>query len=161
MKRLLSFLTLMVLCAATVTVGATVPDDPKADEPEKIEAPSNPATMTAADWEAYCDKLEAALASKNDGLRQGALRMVIQYGHNMKFHRLAVFDAVRLYRDHENVRLRRMAAVALLQMNDSWAFDFLERSVAYEKDSAVKRTILAVLAARPSEAPAQTRSSTF
>ena len=85
--------------------------------------------------------------------------MVIQYGHHMDFGRLAVFDAVRLYRDHKNERFRRMAAVALLQMNDSWAFDFLERSVPFEKNATVKRTVLAVLAARPSEVPAQARTS--
>ncbi|NNE36102.1 MAG: hypothetical protein HKN13_12745, partial [Rhodothermales bacterium] len=71
------------------------------------------------------------------------------------------FDAVRLYRDHKDARIRRMATVALLKMNDSWAFDFLERSVAFEKNSSVKYTILAVLASRPSDAPPETKSNSF
>jgi hypothetical protein len=161
MKRLLSIFTLLVVCASSVAAGTTGLTGPPGDEPDRIEAPANPAAMTAADWQVYCDRLEAALASKNEGLRQGALRMVIQYGHYMDFGRLAVFDAVRLYRDHADDRIRRMAVVALLQMNDSWAFDFLERSVPFEKDQTIKRTILAVLAARPSEVPAEARTSSF
>lgn len=160
MKYYLSILALLFLFASSVAAGTPGLTDPT-DDPDKIEAPANPATMTAEDWGVYCDRLEEALASTNDGLRQGALRMVIQYGHHMKFGRLAVFDAVRLYRDHDDVRIRRMATVALLQMNDSWAFDFLQRSVAFEKDKTVKRTILAVLAARPSEVPPSARSSSF
>ncbi len=161
MKRFLSIITAVVLCASSVAAGTTGLTDPPEDEPGKIEAPANPATMTAADWEVYCDRLETALASTNDGLRQGALRMVIQYGHYMDFGRLAVFDAVRLYRDHADDRIRRMAAVALLQMNDSWGFDFLERSVPFEKNQTIKRTVLAVLAARPSEVPPAARTSSF
>jgi hypothetical protein len=117
--------------------------------------------MTAADWGLYRDRLEVALASKSDGLRQGALRMVIQYGQYMHFGRRAVFDAVRLYRDHADDRIRRMAVVALLQMNDDWAFDFLKRSISYEENRTVKQTILAVLAARPSDVPEAARTSTF
>jgi hypothetical protein len=161
MKALLFTIALFVLCASSVATGTPGLTDLPGDEPDKVEAPANPATMTAADWEVYCDRLEDALASENDGLRQGALRMVIQYGHYMDFGRMAVFDAVRLYRDHPDVRIRRMATVALLQMNDSWAFDFLERSVAFEKDLTVKRTLLAVLAARPSEAPEAARTSSL
>ena len=161
MRLFLSIIAVFVLCASSVATGSPGLTDPPGDESDKIEAPANPATMTAADWEVYCDRLEEALASKNDGLRQGALRMVIQYGHYMDFGRMAVFDAVRLYRDHADDRIRRMAAVALLQMNDSWAFDFLERSVPFEKNQTIKRTLLAVLAARPSEAPAQARTSSL
>ena len=161
MKKLRCTLALMFLFAASSTASAAALTDPTGDDPVKIEAPSNPASMTAEQWEAYCEKLETALASENDGLRQGALRMIIQYGHYMEFGRLAVFDAVRLYRDHKDARIRRMATVALLKMNDSWAFDFLERSVAFEKNTAVKYTILAVLASRPSDAPSDARSSTF
>jgi len=160
MRHSISIFAMLFLFASSVALG-TPRTTSSADDTDKIEAPASPATMTAADWEIYCDRLEVALASKNDGLRQGALRMVIQYGQYMHFGRRAVFDAVRLYRDHTDDRIRRMAVVALLQMNDDWAFDFLKRSISFEKNETVKQTVLAVLAARPSEVPEASRSSSF
>lgn len=113
---------------------------------ERILAnPSIRAKLTPEQWQKYAGQLSGALASGHDGLQQGALRMIIQYGNYMQFKRAAVFDAVRIYRNHRNDNMRRMAVVAVGEMHDPWAFDFLKRSVPFEKTSRVHHTILSVL----------------
>ena len=110
---------------------------------------SNPDTrlrMTKAGWDAYSENLEQALASGHEGVQQGALRMIIFYGDNLSISRAGVHDVVRIYRNHDDDRLRRMAVVALGQTRDAWGLDFLKRSAHFEKSSSIRHTINAVLA---------------
>lgn len=104
------------------------------------------AKLTSAEWAAYGERLGDALASGHDGLRQGALRMIIQYGDDLRLRRPAIYDVVRIYRNHDDDDLRRMAVVALGETNDAWAIDLLRRSVRYEKTPRVRHTIISVLA---------------
>ncbi len=112
-----------------------------------VNNPTATADVTDAQWKTYSGHLEQALATDHDGLRQGAMRMIIQYGDNLSIGREAVFNLVRLYRDHRNEGVRRMAVVALGQTGDTWAMDFLTRSARFEKSAAIRHTIYAVLAA--------------
>ncbi|MFQ5569294.1 MAG: HEAT repeat domain-containing protein [Rhodothermales bacterium] len=100
----------------------------------------------AAHWDQLSKGLIDAIGSDHDGAKQGALRMIIFYGDQLDVS-AAVFDVVRIYRDHEDNRLRRMAVVALGKMKSPWAIDFLERSVRFEKTPSVRQTIQAVVAA--------------
>jgi hypothetical protein len=72
------------------------------------------------------------------------MQLVIKYADRVDVHR-ARFDVMRLYRDHDDDRVRRMAVVTLGAMKNNWALGFLARSVAFEKDPAVRHTIQAVL----------------
>lgn len=102
--------------------------------------------LTPVQWVQYGRRISEALAGDHDQIRQSAVRMVIQYGPLLHLQKSAVFDLVRLYRGHENPRVRRMAVVALGQTHDAWAIDFLQRSFRHEKDGAIRHTIAAVLA---------------
>lgn len=146
-------LLLLLLTGSTLTTASAQPADPTLhgdtftlDTIERTLAnPATRAALTARQWQAYSRQLTGALASGHDGLQQGALRMIIQYGDDLAFERPAVFDVVRIYRDHANDNLRRMAVVALGQMHDAWALDFLKRSVRFERTPSVRYTILSVL----------------
>ncbi len=72
--------------------------------------------------------------------------MIIFYGDNLTISRSGIQDAVRIYRDHPDDRLRRMAVVALGKIQDPWGLDFLKRSARFEKTPGVRHTIQAVLA---------------
>lgn len=150
--------TLAVLFA--LTVGAFVPaaqaqpwvaDDAVeqylATMEQTLSNPDVRLRMTRAQWDTYSDNLEHALASDHDGVRQGALRMIIFYGDNLSISRTGVYDVVRIYRNHADDRLRRMAVVALGQTGDAWALDFLKRSVRFEQSPEIRHTIYAVLTA--------------
>lgn len=104
------------------------------------------AKLSTAQWHIYGDRLADALASGHEGLCEGALRMTILYGDYLGLQRPAVFNVVRIYRNHKDDRLRRMAVVALGKIQDAWAMDFLKRSVRFEQSPSVRQTILAVLA---------------
>ena len=72
--------------------------------------------------------------------------MIIFYGDQLDV-KASVFDVVRIYRNHEDDRMRRMAVVALGTMQSGWAIDFLTRSLGFEKTPAVRQTMQAVIAA--------------
>ncbi len=72
--------------------------------------------------------------------------MIIFYGDQLDV-KASVFDVVRIYRNHEDDRMRRMAVVALGKMQSQWAIGFLTRSLGFEKTPAVRKTMQAVIAA--------------
>ncbi len=103
-------------------------------------------TLGAAQIEAISSAVGEALETSHFGLQTSALRLVITYAEDIAFARTTVFDVVRLYRDHKDDRVRRMAVVALGELNDAWGTDLLKRSLRFEKSAPVKHTIAAVLA---------------
>ena len=107
---------------------------------------ATPVERLAAHWTLFSGGLVDALASGHDGAQQGALRMIIFYGDQLDV-KASVFDVVRIYRNHEDDRMRRMAVVALGKMQSRWAIDFLTRSLGFEKTPAVRKTMQAVIAA--------------
>jgi hypothetical protein len=140
MKR---FYQLMLLGVFAVAMAVPARAD---DGPEKLElSPAKAATMSPAEWKAFSRNLVNALESDNLGLKVGAMRMVIQYPTQVDVDD-AIFDIVRLYRDHEDDRVGLMAVAALGKMQHEWGMDFLKRSEAYEQNVRIKRTIQAVLA---------------
>ena len=145
MKTLIIGVTLLAFCLTGATATQADPGGKDKADSTRIEAPANPATMTKEDWKAYSHKLEEALASHHDGLTFSALRMIIQYGDNLDLSSLAVFDVMRIYRDHDNERARRMAVVTLGHMKNDWAMAFLQRSLKFEKSDGVKHTMQAAI----------------
>ena len=113
---------------------------------QQLNQPEVRARVSRAEWDTFSDNLEQALACGHEGVQQGALRMIIFYGNNLAISRAGVHEAVRIYRDHEDDRLRRMAVIALGKIQDSWGLDMLKRSARFEKSPSVRQTILAVLA---------------
>lgn len=144
---------LLLLAGGILTTASAQPAEPDemavqmATISRTLSTPSARAELTTRQWKDYARQLTDALASGHDGFQQGALRIIIHHGDNMRFKRSAVFDAVRIYRDHPNDDMRRLAVVALSQMHDAWAIDFLRRSAPFEKTPRVRHTILAVLKA--------------
>ena len=149
-RHLLPALALLVgLAAAPVTAQPAPPDDATvlADLERTLHDPAYRATLSEAEWAAYGDALEDALASDNRGVREGALRMVIFYGDALDINRKGAYRLTRIYREDDDDRMRRMAVVALGQIDSAWGLDLLRRSVRYERSPEIRRTMLAVLAA--------------
>ncbi len=151
-RRTLAIMTLLLLVfsATTPATAQLATLDEPYDLIEELERslsnPSVRAKLTTAQWYSYGDRLADALASGHEGVQQGALRMIILYGDYMELKRTAVFDVVRIYRNHQDDRLRRMAVVALGKIQDPWGLDMLKRSARFEKSPGVGHTIQAVLA---------------
>lgn len=135
----------------------SVQDDPATELERSMPDVPIRNRLTPVQWSAYAGCLSDALASGHEGLQQSALRLIIQYGEYMQFARDAVFGVVRVYRDHPNDDMRLMAVVALGQMHDAWAFDFLTRSVRFEKTPKVRSTIRSVLALQSASSPSGAR----
>lgn len=149
MKRLL--LT-FVLCATT-TAGLRASAQGDRVSPIPVTADSVDLTTRQISLPSYGQSVSALLSSDDDDLREAGLRHVIRDGAATKFSRVDVFNVVRIYRDHADDNMRRMAVVALGQMNDAWALEFLARSAHFEKTPHVLHTVLAVIDAANAPVP--------
>ena len=101
--------------------------------------------MSRPDWKAYGQQLRDALTVDHEGLRHSALRLIIAYADQLELGNPAVVDLMRVYRDDDSEQARRMAVVALGELDSPLAVAYLERSREFEKSDAVKRTITAVV----------------
>lgn len=150
MKRFTMLFALVALCATFVTTAFAGPDE---DAEARALVQSEAAAVSAAQWDLFSDNLVRALKSDYESIRLSAMQLVIRYGDQVDVDP-AVFEVVRLYRDHKNTDVRRMAVVALGKMENRWAMDFLARSEGYEKNPEVRQTIQAVLADYTAKTPA-------
>lgn len=107
--------------------------------------------LTGAQWEAFNKNLTKAVESDNPGVVEGALTQIAQYGQFMEFPELTVFEVMRIYRDHENPRIKRLAVVALGNMGSRWAIEFLDMLAPYEENEALKKTMENVVRRHRSE----------
>jgi len=151
MKKITTLMAVGVVTfglSVSAYAGPASDDDPQAEIAE-LDA-SAKAAVSQADWDAFSKNLVNALKSDHDGLREAAMRFVIQYGDRVNV-KAAVFDVMRIYRNHDNQNLRRMAVVALGQMNSDWAISFLRLSVEYESSDALRHTVRAVVESRDGE----------
>lgn len=116
-----------------------------ADPPGLILQTDEAARLSATEWVAYSNRISDALASDIDGLREAALRMTVLYGDQLSLDRRDTFEMVRVFREHKNNRMRRLAVVALNEQDDDWGMEMLARSYRFEKDPGVRYQIAAVL----------------
>jgi hypothetical protein len=97
--------------------------------------------LTAAGWAEFSSNLRSAIASDNEGARVGALSQIIRHGQYLDFDELTVFEVMRMYRDSKDPKIRRMAVVALGNMNNRWAIEFLDMLSRYEENETIKSTM--------------------
>lgn len=93
------------------------------------------------DWDAFSKNLMMALGTDNDGLKQSAMQHIITYRDYLDVDD-AVFDMIRIYRYHENEKMRQLAVVAIHCTGNGWAIDFLKRNLKFEDNPTIKRQIL-------------------
>ena len=142
MNRLAAVVAMGVLFASAAF--ATPPADP-AEEALKALKQAEIVAVSAAQWHTFSKHLTEALTSEHEGVQVAAMQLVIRYGKLVDV-RSAVPEVMRLYREHADDDVRRMAVVALGQMNSRRAVGFLRLSEDFEPNETVRRTIHAVVA---------------
>ena len=98
-------------------------------------------SMTGAQWEAFNKAVVQAIHSENQGIREGGLVQIAYYGDYLDFPELTVFEVMRMYRDHDDPQIQRLAVVALANMSSRWAIEFLDMLAPYEDNETLKKTM--------------------
>jgi hypothetical protein len=127
--------------AVTLFVAGTATADP----PGLVLQTDEAALLTPTEWIAYSERISDALASGQDGLREAALRMTVLYADRLSLDHGDTIEMIRLFRDHGNDRMRRLAVVALHAADDHWGIEMLARSYRFEDCPQVRYQIGAVL----------------
>jgi len=96
------------------------------------------------DWAQFSKALRSAAAHDNNGVKLGALQQIATYGSHLDMDG-AVFDVVGVYRNAKNENERILALIALAKMKNSWAMDFLSRSVRFEQSERVRNITIDVV----------------
>ncbi len=149
MKRIATFLALLAFLGTFATATYAGPDEVKkaktASEAISALAASEASAVSVDTWKTFSTNLIHALRMDNDGVRMAAMQYIIRYNDKLDVS-VAAVDVARIYRNHDDDNVRRMAVVALSQMNSSWALGYLRLSAHYEKSETVRHTIQAVVA---------------
>ncbi len=142
MRKSTPLFALLFVLSLTTNLYASPVDT---DELSVAEFNQTALTFAAKDqWQGFSENLTVALKSDHDGLKVAAMGMVIRFGNKVDVQN-AVFDVMRIYQDHPNEKMRRMALVALGQMESGWAIGFLERAQHFEDSPVLKQTMQAVI----------------
>ncbi|RPI02433.1 MAG: hypothetical protein EHM72_04185 [Calditrichaeota bacterium] len=91
------------------------------------------------DWQKFSKNLALAVCSENDGLRNSAMCMMIQYADQLTFDRSTIYDIIRIFRNNEDDNVRLLAMVTLYKSEDPWAMDFLKRHRRFEENQRIKK----------------------
>ncbi|MDX1532211.1 MAG: hypothetical protein R3362_11845 [Rhodothermales bacterium] len=127
----------LLVLALALTLAFPAQADPPLPTPPAPDA-------TEAQWAAFGENLVVALQDGNDGVKAGAMQMIIHYGDRLDC-RAAQFDVIRIYRSHPDERMRRLAIVTAGALQSGWAMGFLRMSEPFEKSDILKKTIQAVV----------------
>ena len=95
-------------------------------------------------WDKASRNMVEGLKTGNDGLKQSILQNIIRFGDSLDVND-AIFEIMRIYRDHENEGMRQLALIALHKTHDDWAMAFLQRAVKFEKSPKLRKSICAIL----------------
>jgi len=88
------------------------------------------------DWDLFSSGIKMACASPNHGLQKSALRMIIKYGPKLDIED-AVDDITRIYLKQEDKDTKKLALLALYQIDKSRALTLVQ--ISFEDDSKLIR----------------------
>ena len=100
-------------------------------------------TEKNVNWKNYSQSIVDGIRSENDGVRDAAMRLAIQYSDQIRVAD-ATIDLMRIYRNADSAQLRRLAAVTLASLDSSLADGYLRMSKPYEKNDGVRKTLAAL-----------------
>lgn len=95
-------------------------------------------------WKSFSKNLVTAIKSGNTGLQVSAMQLVIKWGDRINVSGAAL-DLVKLYRKHENEKVRQIALVTINAMNNDWAAGIAIRDLAFEDSERMKRMMVAII----------------
>ena len=107
-------------------------------------ANNSAASEREINWQLVSKNLVRALASENDGLRQSAMTFFTEHADKLDIHG-AVYDVMRLYRTHPDLRVRKLALVTLYKMQNKWALEFLKADLRFQNQEELKQMVAAIV----------------
>jgi len=102
------------------------------------------------DWERFSTNIEVALSSKNIGLRQSAMQMIVRYNDHLNIDKAAE-KVAKEFTSSRNQEMRKLALITLYKIKDDWAVEILKKQSAKERNTAIKETIDSIVSAYENE----------
>jgi hypothetical protein len=95
-------------------------------------------------WKQVSKNLVRSLASDNEGLRQSAMAFFVEHADKLDINE-SVYDVMRIYRNHPNLRVRKLALVTLYKMQNKWAMEFLKVDLRFQDEQELKNMVAAIV----------------
>ncbi len=109
-----------------------------------LSAGESRASDKAINWKLVSKNLVRSLASDNEGLRQSAMHFFIENADKLDIDR-AMFDVMRVYHHHSELRMRKLALVTLYKMQNKRVIEFLKTDLRFENSEQLKHMIAAIV----------------
>ena len=110
--------------------------------------------IKGTNWNAFSKNLVVALKTDNLGLQISAMQHIIHWADHLKVGEAAPV-LIRLYRNHENVRVRQIALVTINAINNDWAKGIVKRDIAFEESARIKKMMYAILLTKEKKRPGE------
>ena len=91
-------------------------------------------------WKLVNKQLVHSLKSQNETIQQCAMQCVIAWSEWVNVDD-AVFDVMRIFRYHEDQKVRQMALMTLYKMNNDYARDRMKMFIKFEDNPKIKRSL--------------------
>jgi len=88
-------------------------------------------------WTAFSINLVKAIKSNHPGLQQSAMKHIIQYSDQLNV-KSAVYEIGQIFRFDENPQMRRLAMVALSEINTDESLAILCKYSKFEENSRIR-----------------------
>ena len=104
----------------------------------------NASDQPIKNWEAFSKNLIMALKSSNEGLQRSAMQQIIVYADQLNVKK-GVLELSRIYSNHEDDGVRRLAMMAMYKIDRKWAVEYLRKNIKFEKSGKLKKDIFAMI----------------
>ena len=110
--------------------------------------------IKSTDWKKFSKNLVMALKSDNLGLQISAMQHIIHWNKYVKVGEAAPV-LIKLYRQHENERVRQISLVTINAINNDWAKGIVKRDIAFEESAKIKKMMYAILRTKNERGPGE------
>lgn len=98
------------------------------------------------DWERFSSNIEIALASKNIGLKQSAMQMIVRYNNHLHLGK-AADEVAKEFKSNKNQEVRKLALITLYKIKNDRAVEILKKQSSVERNVKIKETIDSIVSA--------------
>lgn len=143
MNKVSQFSTAFLFLFLFVATSAFAIPDPSNDVYRTLEGDEDAIVMSADDWKQYSAILVDGIRSENQGIRESALRLSIQYADKVDVSSAAL-DLMHIYREAEYDGARHLAAVALASIDSRNTRDYLRLNAQFERNDTIRTSLFAL-----------------
>ncbi len=97
-----------------------------------------------AKWNTFSQNLVKSLTSENDGLKESAMQLIVEYADHVWVHE-AAFNIYNIYKTHESQKMRHLALITLYKIKNDWFMNELIEDIKTETSPVLRSQMISMV----------------